>query len=129
MEYKGKLYGKIGNKYFDTSHTAEDWDKLTDRVKELEQKLQGSNTDLLHDVTQRLKRRQLVDRIEEYSDIIEGKCTCGEKVNKVLNSSCTGWKNGDRYHYPKDNTAWCIFRCESCNEPIHETFKSDSDVG
>ena len=129
MEYKGKLYGKIGNKYFDTSHTAEDWDKLTDRVKELEQKLQGSNTDLLHDVTQRLKRRQLVDRIEEYSDIIEGKCTCGEKVNKVLNSSCTGWKNGDRYHYPNNNTAWCIFRCESCNEPIHETFISNSDVG
>lgn len=52
MEYKGKLYGKIGNKYFDTSHTAEDWDKLIDRVKELEQKLQGSNTDLLHNVSQ-----------------------------------------------------------------------------
>ena len=42
MEYKGKLYGKIGNKYFDTSHTAEDWDKLTDRIKELEQQLQVS---------------------------------------------------------------------------------------
>ena len=78
---------------------------------------------------QRLNRRQLIDRIEEYSEIIEGKCKCGEKVNKVLNSSCTGWKNGDRYHYPNDNTAWCIFRCESCNEPIHETFISNSDVG
>jgi len=28
MEYKGKLYGKIRNKYFDTGHTAEDYDKL-----------------------------------------------------------------------------------------------------
>ena len=101
--------------------------QMSERIKELEALV--SKNESLHDVTQRLKRRQLVDRIEEYSDIIEGKCTCGEKVNKVLNSSCTGWKNGDRYHYPKDNTAWCIFRCESCNEPIHETFISNSDVG
>ena len=101
--------------------------QMSERIKELEALV--SKNESLHDVTQRLNRRQLIDRIEEYSEIIEGKCKCGEKVNKVLNSSCTGWKNGDRYHYPKDNTAWCIFRCESCNEPIHETFKSDSDVG
>lgn len=50
MEYKGKLYGKIGNKYFDTSHTAEDWDKLTDRIKELEQQLQVSKLPM-HDVS------------------------------------------------------------------------------
>lgn len=28
MEYKGKLYGKIGKKYFGTGKTSEDWDKL-----------------------------------------------------------------------------------------------------
>ena len=28
MEYKGKLYGKLGGMYFDTSKTSEDWDKL-----------------------------------------------------------------------------------------------------
>ena len=101
--------------------------QMSERIKELEALV--SKNESLHDVTQRLNRRQLIDRIEEYSEIIEGKCKCGEKVNKVLNSSCTGWKNGDRYHYPNDNTAWCIFRCESCNEPIHETFISNSDVG
>ena len=29
MKYEGKLYGKIGKKYFDTGHTTEDWDKLS----------------------------------------------------------------------------------------------------
>jgi hypothetical protein len=28
MKYKGKLYGKIGNKYFDTGKTSEDYDAL-----------------------------------------------------------------------------------------------------
>ncbi len=34
MEYHGKLYGKIGNKYFDTSHTSEDYDLLISDLKE-----------------------------------------------------------------------------------------------
>lgn len=28
MQYKGKLFGKIGAKYFDTGKTADDWDEL-----------------------------------------------------------------------------------------------------
>jgi hypothetical protein len=28
MEYKGKLFGKIGNKYFDTGKTSDDFDEL-----------------------------------------------------------------------------------------------------
>lgn len=36
MEYKGKLYGKIGRKYFDTSHTSEDWDNMQKSIKYLE---------------------------------------------------------------------------------------------
>ena len=28
MEYEGKLYGKIGGKYFDTGKTTDEWDKL-----------------------------------------------------------------------------------------------------
>lgn len=28
MEYKGKLYGKFGKKYFDTGKTANDWDNM-----------------------------------------------------------------------------------------------------
>lgn len=32
MKYEGKLYGKIGNKYFDTGYTTEDWDKLSEKI-------------------------------------------------------------------------------------------------
>lgn len=28
MNYTGKLYGKIGRKYFDTGKTGKDWDEL-----------------------------------------------------------------------------------------------------
>jgi len=33
MEYKGKIYGKIGNKYFDTGKNTEYWNEM---VKALE---------------------------------------------------------------------------------------------
>jgi hypothetical protein len=69
------------------------------------------------------KQRQLHDRIEQYDKVIQGECACGEEVDKVLGSSCTMWKNGDRYHYPEQLSAWGIFRCRNCGEPIHETFK------
>lgn len=39
MDYKGKLYGKIGNKYFDTSYTSDDYDKLTIENKEMNEQL------------------------------------------------------------------------------------------
>ena len=35
MDYLGKLYGKIGNKYFDTSKTASDFDKLEKQNTEM----------------------------------------------------------------------------------------------
>lgn len=71
--------------------------------------------------------RKLTDRTEYFSDIIEGQCSCGEPIHKVKNSSCTNWRNGDRYHYPEDNSAWCIFRCKTCGNPIHETFSINSN--
>ena len=39
MEYKGKLYGKLGHKYFDTAKTSEDWDKMEDEIKLLKEQL------------------------------------------------------------------------------------------
>lgn len=36
MDYKGKLYGKIGNKYFDTGQTSDDYDDLINRIEELD---------------------------------------------------------------------------------------------
>lgn len=32
MEYKGKLYGKLGNKYLDTGKTSADWDKTANEI-------------------------------------------------------------------------------------------------
>jgi len=32
MEYNGKLYGKIGNKYFDTSKTSEYFDNMPKKI-------------------------------------------------------------------------------------------------
>ena len=34
MNYKGKLYGKIAGKCFDTGKTSSDWDKLEERNKQ-----------------------------------------------------------------------------------------------
>lgn len=39
MEYKGKLYGRLKNKYFDTGKTSDDYDALEKKVIELENKL------------------------------------------------------------------------------------------
>ena len=40
MEYKGKLYGKLGHKkYFDTGKKSDDYDALVNRVQELERAL------------------------------------------------------------------------------------------
>ena len=33
MNYKGKLYGKGANIYFDTGKTSDDWDKLVEQNK------------------------------------------------------------------------------------------------
>ena len=34
MEYHGKLYGKIGHKYFDTGKTSTDYDKIeSDKIE------------------------------------------------------------------------------------------------
>jgi len=40
MEYKGKLYGKLGHKYFDTSKTSEDWDNLEKQISELKKDIE-----------------------------------------------------------------------------------------
>lgn len=34
MEYHGKLYGKIGNKYFETGKTSKDFDKMVTVLKD-----------------------------------------------------------------------------------------------
>lgn len=72
--------------------------------------------------------RQLADRVETYTELIQGACSCGEPAVKVLGSSCTMWVNGNRFHYPGELTAWSIFRCKTCKEPIHKTFRASFAV-
>jgi hypothetical protein len=49
MKYTGKLYGRAGGMYFDTSHTTDDWDRMEarihaiDRAIELIQKARSNN--------------------------------------------------------------------------------------
>ena len=54
MEYKGKLYGHLGNKrYFDTGKTADDWDALEKRIAELEAENQALR---IHDVVGQIEQ-------------------------------------------------------------------------
>lgn len=39
MEYKGKLYGKLGGIFFDTGKTADDFDNMEAKIKELEREI------------------------------------------------------------------------------------------
>lgn len=39
MEYKGKLYGKVGGIVFDTGKTAEEWDAMEAKIMELEKEI------------------------------------------------------------------------------------------
>lgn len=36
MEYKGKLYGKVGNTTFPLLHTTDDWEAMEKKIAELE---------------------------------------------------------------------------------------------
>ena len=47
MEYQGKLYGKVGNRYFPLDTTSQDYDALVQKVKKLEKEnaeLKAKNT-------------------------------------------------------------------------------------
>lgn len=36
MQYKGKLYGKVGTTIFPLEHTTDDWQKMETRIAQLE---------------------------------------------------------------------------------------------
>lgn len=43
MNYSGKLYGRIANKYFDTGKTSDDWDNLERKIAKLEKEKQTNS--------------------------------------------------------------------------------------
>lgn len=46
MQYKGKLYGKLGNKYFYLEKTANDYDNLEEQTKALTEQLAAKEKEL-----------------------------------------------------------------------------------
>jgi hypothetical protein len=88
MEYIGKLYGKIGNKYFDTGITSEDYNRLQKENSEL--KKQALN---LPDVSQSdgIERRELLKKWWEYFDKECIAINCNdEERDEVINDFFNG---------------------------------------
>lgn len=56
MEYNGKLYGKIGNKYFDTGRKSEDYDFLLQLVKDLRSWAMESDENISQDLFDRTEK-------------------------------------------------------------------------
>ena len=46
MDYQGKLYGKIGQKHFDTGITTEDFDQIVEALKSLRMSM-GAHPDFV----------------------------------------------------------------------------------
>ncbi|MCP3686517.1 MAG: hypothetical protein GY861_28090 [bacterium] len=63
----------------------------------------------------------------ETFDVIESKCSCGQKVlidrdanNGGVRRTCR--RDGKRVFYPgEEDKGICVFRCSSCLKPIDET--------
>ena len=60
MEYNGKLYGKIGCKFFDTGYSAEDFDRKQNDVDELVDFIKDIYTRL--DVIQKTNANKLIKK-------------------------------------------------------------------
>jgi hypothetical protein len=70
-------------------------------------------------------RNEFNGRVEDYTERIEGVCSCGhrETVVKYVHSSLTGFKHGNRYTHLSDRElGGNIFRCAGCMGMIEETF-------
>lgn len=74
MDYQGKLYGKVGRKYFETGKTANDFDTLEAENKQLKYELLDlkNNVEKLEDIAKWMKAKKFDRRaIKEVAPIIE----------------------------------------------------------
>jgi len=76
MEYKGKLFGKIGNKYFQTGKTADDYDNI---VKALEK---AKST--ISRLTLSMKVHPDCEENSEFADYVELGYDTIDEIDKVL---------------------------------------------
>lgn len=77
MEYSGKLYGKIANKYISVDKTAEDFDQIQVKLALLEKKINEEEEHL-----KSLRQTMLNDYLET-----------GDPILKEFISGCTGQIN------------------------------------
>ena len=90
MKYIGKLYGKIGNKYFELGKNSEDFDTLERQVKKLDfdgteyratiEELEKEN-DKFFDENEHLKRQ--LEKEKELSLTIKDICEAMEEYAKI----------------------------------------------
>lgn len=67
MEYKGKLYGKIGDKTFDTGKTSDDWDSMELENKKLKSLLQNIVAEFQPmKILNGHKKGELISKAEQY---------------------------------------------------------------
>jgi hypothetical protein len=57
MDYQGKLYGKVGNTYFETGRDSNDWDKLESDNREMRQ--------ILKDITQEFQAMKILNGLRK----------------------------------------------------------------
>lgn len=93
MEYKGRLYGKMHQTYFETGKTSDDYDNLEKEVVELKNKLKES--EIHHDY--RLKANN--DIYKQYTDLesrfelLKISKENLEKENENLSKGYDDWHN------------------------------------
>jgi len=76
MMYHGKLYGKLFNKYFDTSHTTDEWDEMQTQISELKAKSEKTKIETLEWVLQQAD--ELQNKIWDLREVIHTEI---EKIN------------------------------------------------
>ena len=58
MNYTGKLYGKIGNKYFDTEKTSNDFDELVEKLEDILETIRDCQTPKLYEIEELIKKHK-----------------------------------------------------------------------
>lgn len=117
MDYIGKLYGKVGGKYFPLGQTTEDWDSLENKIKLLEiqvQAMQEENASLSAVISKNSLQSEALylemkSKLKQYEFLCK-KCLTTHKMSVYAVAQLTSGNN-------------LIFTCQ-CGEKI-DLKKSD----
>lgn len=99
MEYKGKLYGKVGKSYFPLYATTDDWDALQKRVSDLE----AENKSLRQSLVSAMLPDLDTDKAEELAMETDYACFAVEADGNEINKADAGAFFLEGYNYAKNN--------------------------